>query len=71
MERSSPPEKGGWNTTRSPHNPPELGEGSHASDGVDLTLIRRMLSLTPGERLLVLQNNLRSILKARASESRA
>ena len=38
---------------------------THSEDGVDLTLIRWMLSLTPAERLQVLQNNVRSILRLR------
>jgi hypothetical protein len=36
-----------------------------SDDGVDLTLIRWMLSLTPAERLQVLQDNVNSILKLR------
>jgi len=36
-----------------------------SADGVDLTLIRWMLSLTPEERLQTLQNNVRSILRLR------
>ena len=46
---------------------PELP--THSPDGVDLTLIRWMLSLTPAERLQVLQRHLRSILKIRAANS--
>jgi hypothetical protein len=46
-------------------NPP-----THGEDGVDLTLIRWMLSLTPAERLQVLQNNVRSILRIRNAASR-
>ena len=38
---------------------------THSEDGVDLTLIRWMLSLTPAERLDVLENNVRSILRLR------
>jgi len=38
---------------------------THSKDGVDLTLIRWMMSLTPAERLQVLQNNARSILRLR------
>lgn len=38
---------------------------AYSADGVDLTLIRWMLSLTPAERLLILQENLRSILELR------
>ena len=34
-------------------------EPTHSEDGVDLTLIRWMLSLTPAERLTVLQENVR------------
>ncbi len=33
----------------------------YSEDGVDLTLIRWMLSLTPAERLDVLQQHVRSI----------
>jgi len=32
---------------------------------VDLTLIRWMLSLTPGERLKVLRNNMRAMMRLR------
>lgn len=38
----------------------------YSEDGVDLTLIRWMLSLTPDERLQVLQDNVNSILELRA-----
>ena len=38
----------------------------HSDDGVDLTLIRWMLSLTPGERLAVLQDQVDSLLTLRA-----
>jgi hypothetical protein len=44
-------------------------EPTHSEDGVDLTLIRWMLSLTPGERLQVLQDNLRSIMRLRGEEA--
>lgn len=40
-------------------------EAEYSDDGVDLTLIRWMLSLTPLERLLVLQRHLNSILEIR------
>jgi hypothetical protein len=44
---------------------------THSDDGVDLTLIRWMLSLTPAERLQVLQDNVNAILKIRnANEGR-
>lgn len=45
---------------------PERGE-----DGVDLTLLRWMLSLTPAERLQVLQDNARSIMRLRAKRKPA
>ncbi|MBZ5543305.1 MAG: hypothetical protein LAO07_06440 [Acidobacteriia bacterium] len=38
---------------------------THSEDGVDLTLIRWTLSLTPAERLDVLQQHLRSVLRLR------
>jgi len=38
-------------------------EPTHSPDGVDLTLVRWMLSLTPEERLEVLQSNVGSILR--------
>ena len=47
------------------------GESSHGNeptyseDGVDLTLIRWMLSLTPAERLQVLQQAVRSLQRLR------
>lgn len=41
----------------------------YSEDGVDLTLIRWMLSLTPAERLDVLQQHLRSILRLRGEEN--
>jgi hypothetical protein len=37
-----------------------------SDDGVDRTLIRWMLSLTPGERLAVLQDQVDSLLTLRA-----
>jgi hypothetical protein len=45
---------------------------AYSEDGVDLTLIRWMLSLTPAERLEVLQQYVDSVLTIRAwnSESR-
>jgi hypothetical protein len=46
---------------------PEL---ARSEDGVDLTLIRWMLSLTPAQRLRALQSHLRSILRLRAENER-
>ena len=40
-------------------------EETHSQDGVDLTLIRWMLSLTPAERLQVLQQSVQSLLRLR------
>ena len=41
----------------------EAGEKAYSEDGVDLTLIRWMLSLSPEERLRYLQKNVRSITR--------
>lgn len=38
---------------------------THSDDGVDLTLIRWMLSMTPAERLQTLQRTIRSLLRLR------
>lgn len=43
---------------------------THSPDGVDLTLIRWMLSLTPGQRLQVLQGAVRSIERMRSAIAR-
>ena len=40
---------------------------THSPDGVDLTVIRWMLSLTPAERLRVLQKTIRSIMRLRGN----
>ncbi len=37
----------------------------YSDDGVDLTLIRWMLSLTPGERLQYLENHVNDVLAIR------
>jgi len=44
---------------------PLATEQTHSEDGVDLTLIRWMLSLTPAERLQVLQQAVRSLQRLR------
>jgi hypothetical protein len=41
----------------------------HSKDGVDLSLIQWMLSFTPTERLQILQNTIRSIIKLRGDQS--
>jgi hypothetical protein len=38
-------------------------QGAISDDGVDVTLIRWMLSLTPAERLQILESNTRSLEK--------
>ena len=43
---------------------------AYSPDGVDLTLIRWMLSLTPAERLQVLQQFVQSVLELRARNPR-
>ena len=49
----------------------ELEKPTHSADGVDLTLIRWMLSLTPAQRLQTLQQNVRSILRLRDGRPRS
>jgi hypothetical protein len=43
-------------------------EPIYSEDGVDLTLIRWMLSMTPTERLQTLQQNVRSIMRLRSAK---
>ncbi len=62
-------------TLPDPRHPPRsngagrVSERTHSEDGVDLTLIRWMLSLTPLERLEVLQETVRSLLRLRGEKS--
>ena len=42
---------------------------THSEDGVDLTLIRWMLSMTPAERLQTLQQNVQAILRLRGDKA--
>ena len=44
-------------------SPPHEPEPDYSEDGVDLTLIRWMLSLTPTDRLEVLQSAVRSLTR--------
>ena len=44
-------------------------EPMYSEDGVDLTLIRWMLSLTPTERLETLQQTVQSLMKLRDESS--
>jgi hypothetical protein len=45
--------------------PPAPEEPTHSPEGVDLTLVRWMLSLTPTQRLQVLQDVLWSLQRLR------
>jgi hypothetical protein len=45
---------------------PQSEHREYSEDGVDLTLIRWMLSLTPSERLDVLQQHVNAVLDLRA-----
>ena len=49
---------------------PEI-EQTYSPDGVDLTLIRWMLSLTPAERLQVLQQSVKSLLRLRDGDAKS
>jgi hypothetical protein len=57
------------NPVTSQESKPEI-EPTHSSDGVDLTLIRWMLSLTPAERLQVLQQSVESLLSLRDARAK-
>lgn len=48
---------------------PSVERATHSPDGVDLTLIRWMLGLTPTERIEVLQASVRSILRLRGAST--
>ena len=50
---------------RRDESPVDGGEKIYASDGTDLTLIRWMLSLSPAERLEVLQASAESLERLR------
>jgi hypothetical protein len=49
----------------------EADQQAYSDDGVDLTLIRWMLSLTPAERLDVLQGFADSVAEIRARNTTA
>ena len=61
--------------TASSMNSPEAGSKeenpTYSQDGVDLTLIWWMLSLSPLERLETLQQTVQSILRLRGEETEA
>ena len=44
-------------------------ERTHSDDGVDLTLIRWMLSLTPAERLQMLERHIASVHRLRGDKT--
>lgn len=44
---------------------PDGPRPTHSEDGVDLTLIRWMLAMSPTERIETLQRTIRSILRLR------
>ena len=48
-----------------PDEEPVAEERAYSEDGVDLTLIRWMLSLTPAERLRALQQHINGVLSLR------
>jgi hypothetical protein len=49
-----------------PHDRPR----TYSEDGVDLTLVHWMLSISPAERLQVLQENVGAILRLRREETK-
>lgn len=53
---------------RSDQDPLPKDEPIYSDDGVDLTLIRWMLSMTPTERLQVLQDTMWSIARLRGDD---
>ncbi|MFZ0450061.1 MAG: hypothetical protein WAL98_12535 [Desulfatiglandaceae bacterium] len=57
----------GHDDNHSPYDDNVLNENlqAYSEDGVDLTLIRWMLSMTPAERLQTLQQNIASIGRLR------
>jgi|GEM_PF-1280523 len=65
MKRKKLTVKKGSPKSGRPAIPLPTGPHEYSEDGVDLTLIRWMLSLTPRERLEVLQQEIRSIKKPR------
>jgi hypothetical protein len=61
----------GRDTASKSSDPAPTLPGSSDSDGVDVTLIRWLLSLTPRERLRVLEQNVESILRLRRAGRQA
>lgn len=57
--------------TRAIDDPPDCEAlPTHNADGVDIGLIRWMLSLTPAERLQTLENHMRFVAEARLVQRR-
>jgi hypothetical protein len=54
-----------------PRDSADSNRPAYSEDGVDLTLIRSMLSLSPAERLATLQQYVDSVLSVRALNSEA
>lgn len=50
--------------------PESQDEQTYSEDGVDLTMIRWMLSLTPTERLQVLQESVQSLIRTKVELDR-
>jgi hypothetical protein len=50
--------------------PTEQRSDDYAEDGVDVTLIRWMLSMTPDERLRTLEENVAALLRLRGEPDR-
>jgi hypothetical protein len=57
-------------STKKTVGPLPVRQSTHSEDGVDLTLIRWMLSLSPAKRLQVLQDNVGAILRLRGEETK-
>jgi hypothetical protein len=51
--------------------PEEAPQAEYSEDGVDLSLVRRMLSLTTAERLQVLEDYANDVLMIRELNGRA
>jgi hypothetical protein len=49
--------------------PPKKLKKLRRGDGVDVTLIHWMLSLTPAQRLQVLQRHVRSVMRIRSANA--
>jgi hypothetical protein len=59
-----------YNSGMSEHGFAAENNDAFSEDGIDLTLIRWMLSLSPAERLQVLQSNIRSLETIRGAANR-